>query len=121
MNEENSKSGKMDELIVWGWSADPGMYTANLWSKYRLTREAFNKFWDEQDGKCAGCNKELAHPIWKAAKMGLKPEVDHDHRTAGDTIKVRGLLCKRCNNFMGKLKDNLETFKRLAAYLEKHQ
>lgn len=114
----------MDEQVHWGWAENPSRYITNLWSRYKLTLEGFNKLWNEQGGKCVGCEKDLAHPTWRdATRKGLKPEVDHDHRTeinSSQITKVRGLLCKRCNGFMGKLGDNKDIFKRLAAYLEKH-
>lgn len=100
-----------------GWGGKN--YTPNLWIKYKLTREAFNKLFWNQDGKCAGCLKVFAHPINKdsiGAPMAARCEVDHDHKTG----KVRGLLCRRCNDFLGKIKDNRETLARLVEYLKRN-
>ena len=107
-----------DKLIPWGWQGKN--YLPNLWVKYRLTSEKFNKIWDEQEGKCAGCAAELAHPFHKRALFGLRPEVDHDHTTSGDNTRVRGLLCRDCNMFLGKIKDNQQRLHNLAAYLRRN-
>ena len=42
--------------------------------------------------------------------------VDHDHRTG----KVRGVVCGNCNTMLGHAKDNAETLRRAAEYLEKN-
>ena len=103
-----------DKLIGWGW-AKP-FYSNNLWSRYKINREIWLKMWGEQNGLCAGCQGELAHAFIKDLKVGLRPEVDHDHATG----KVRGLLCRRCNDFLGKVKDNVDLLHRLQQYLQKH-
>lgn len=57
---------------------------------------------------------------------GLKSEVDHDHSQKLEEFEqpnlnyVRGLLCAKCNNLLGKLRDNKETLQRLADYLRAH-
>ena len=43
--------------------------------------------------------------------------IDHDHKT----MKIRGLLCGRCNNVLGKLNDNLEILKNMIFYLDSHK
>jgi hypothetical protein len=42
--------------------------------------------------------------------------IDHDHSSG----KVRGCLCRECNQALGLLKDNLGTIKNLLNYLEKN-
>lgn len=39
--------------------------------------------------------------------------VDHDHQTG----VVRGVLCKHCNDLLGRVKDDPRYFERMAAYL----
>jgi len=41
--------------------------------------------------------------------------VDHDHIT----LKIRGLLCKRCNRGLGKLGDSIENLLKAIEYLER--
>jgi hypothetical protein len=107
-----------DDLVPGGWQGKH--YVPNLWIKYRLTTESFNKLFFNQEGKCKGCGRLFSHPFIKSTAIGLKCEVDHDHKTSGDAIKVRGLLCRRCNQLLGKLKDNEATFRKLAEYLREN-
>ena len=81
----------------------------------------------EQDGCCALCH----NPITEKSGVSL----DHQHRTKSSVIGenggglVRGVLCRRCNVFEGKiwnnskrfgLNDDLSTWLRdLANYLDK--
>ena len=104
----------MAEKIGWGWAGP--QYTAHIWVRYRLTLEKFNDFWHNQEGKCAGCQTDLAHPKLKEIKTGLKPEVDHCHKTG----KVRGLLCRRCNDFLGKIQDDRAILLALQEYLKRN-
>lgn len=41
--------------------------------------------------------------------------IDHCHRSG----RVRGLLCTRCNQVLGRMGDDPDLFRRSAAYLEK--
>lgn len=60
---------------------------------YGLTLDNYNALLQKQEGGCAVC-KKVPSPT-KTGRSGL--HVDHDHVTG----KVRGLLCSRCNTFMG--------------------
>lgn len=108
---ENKTDSK---LVPWGW-ADRSAYLKGLWMRYRLTSDKFELFWLNQQGLCAGCKCAFAHPLHKEMRMGIKPEIDHDHLT----MKVRGLLCRRCNDFLGKIKDNRELLQNLIEYLKR--
>ncbi len=59
-----------------------------------------------QDGRCAGCLRNL--------DGGKHTHTDHCHKR-GD---FRGLLCSSCNLALGALRDDPETLRRLALYLE---
>ena len=59
---------------------------------YKITEEEYQKILTFQNGGCAICNKKP-----KNARLA----VDHDHLTG----LVRGLLCWRCNNAVGKFRD----------------
>jgi hypothetical protein len=100
--------------VAHGWAGKT--WIQHIFLRYKITFTRFQELWDCQEGKCAGCEKSFAHPIHKLLKMGERPEVDHDHETG----KVRGLLCRKCNDFLGKIKDNRETLERLRAYLERN-
>lgn len=111
---EEETGGKQDKLVPWGWGS--AQYIGHIWTRYGLKMEGFQEFWNSQDGKCAGCEGDFAHPKIKQMTMGLRPEVDHDHKTG----IVRGLLCRRCNDFLGKIRDNRQTLKNLEAYLKRN-
>lgn len=72
-------------------------------NRYGLTQKDWEVINDNQEGHCATCltTDNLC--------------VDHCH-TSG---KVRGLLCTPCNVTLGMAKDNPETLRKLADYLEK--
>lgn len=99
-----------------GWAGTRTYYCKHIWVRYKLTLEAWQIFWDGQSGKCAGCLEEFAHPLNKSMLIGLKPEVDHCHKTE----RVRGLLCRRCNDFLGKIQDDQERMQRLVDYLKRN-
>lgn len=56
--------------------------------KYGLTVEQVLMKLIQQDIKCAICRNSLEDQGW---------EIDHDH----NTLKPRGLLCNRCNVWLG--------------------
>ena len=65
----------------------------------------------EQDGKCAICEIELK-------PNGRSPDsicLDHCHKT----FRIRGVLCQLCNRMIGNSKDNPETLRKGADYLER--
>lgn len=74
--------------------------------RYKITAEERAALWRKQDGKCAICTRDLV--------LGPDTHIDHDHNTG----KVRGYLCRGCNNGIGHLRDNPEICRAAAAYLE---
>jgi hypothetical protein len=81
------------------WARDNTHKTRTYALKYTygLTEESFQAYLTSQSGKCKICSKEFTDK--------LKPRVDHDHSCCGATKAcekcVRGLLCNRCNLFLG--------------------
>ena len=78
--------------------------------RYGITLEQFNEMVAAQGGRCAVCREEF-----KPAKKKLAIHVDHCH----DTLKVRGILCSRCNVGIGLLGDNVAGLQRAIDYLQK--
>ena len=111
---------KEQELVSYGWAGKS--WIQNQWLQYKLNHSDWKRLWEEQEGKCAGCGREFAHPFDKSAKMGLKPQTDHRHVEGRqcETRDVRGLLCRRCNDFLGKIQDNMDVLEGLLAHLRKH-
>jgi hypothetical protein len=64
-----------------------------------------------QDGKCAICLEPETRRTASGAQRALS--ADHDH-TSG---KVRGLLCNRCNQALGRFNDSPDLFIKAAEYL----
>ncbi len=80
----------------------------HLRKKYGITLEQFNCLANAQNNVCAVCMQEcVTHG---------RLSVDHCHTTG----KLRSLLCHFCNSALGKVKDNPDTLRRLAAYIEHH-
>lgn len=83
--------------------------------KYGITVEQFDALMLAQNGCCAIC-----HDTFTGA-----PDIDHDHsccpgaRACGQC--VRGLLCRDCNNGLGKFHDDVERLLAAAEYLERVQ
>ena len=77
---------------------------------YGLTEEQYASMFKAQDGKCAICNKHQSQ-----LKVALA--VDHNHLTN----KVRQLLCRTCNSFLGYIQEDEQTAVNLVEYIGKHK
>ena len=75
--------------------------------KFGITLELRELLINLQDNKCAICNKFI--PIESSEWA-----VDHEHTKN----YVRGMLCKGCNSALGLFKDNPETLRKAAEYIE---
>jgi len=80
----------------------------HLKNRYGITPEDYEVMLKEQKGKCAICDRHGQSPGNKRLL-----DVDHCHKTG----KIRGLLCNRCNQSMGKVKDDIDLLKKFLAYL----
>ena len=80
-----------------------------LLEKYSMTVRNYYKLLDYQDNKCfiCGFTDFTSH-------YGGRLHVDHDH----DTGRVRGLLCNRCNTFLGYV-DGFPKLSGFQAFLSK--
>ena len=75
--------------------------------EYGITLDDYNKMFNEQEGKCAICQRhqnELTRTLC----------VDHDHKTN----KVRALLCVTCNTDVSVVENRLEE---MTKYINKHR
>lgn len=79
--------------------------------EYGITIEEFEQMEKDQDYKCKICKKPENHKTKKHLT------VDHCH----DTMKVRGLLCHRCNCAIGLLYDDINLFKQTINYLKENE
>ena len=74
--------------------------------KFGINVNQYELMLKEQNGKCYICNLE--------DKSGALA-VDHCH----DTGNVRGLLCRSCNNGLGRFKDDVNLLERAIVYLNR--
>lgn len=117
---------KEQEQISAGWAGKG--WLPQLYIKYRISSNDFRRMWAAQDGCCAGCKIPFADPFGKVLTTGVKPEVDHKHVDESklqplqkcEAKDVRGLLCRRCNDFLGKVQDNADRLQNLVDYLKRH-
>jgi len=76
--------------------------------QYGLTLEDYNKMLVAQDGKCAICGS--TEPYGNGDNFC----VDHNHKTG----QTRGLLCQKCNQSLGLMKESQEYLNKAAEYLD---
>lgn len=79
-------------------------YDYELRKAHNMTIEDYDILFAEQDGKCKICKQPSTKFL----------SVDHEHSTG----LVRGLLCNPCNLLLGNARDNPETLRAAALYLE---
>ena len=84
-------------------------WASTMRRRYGITVHQFFELLAKQDYSCAVC-------LSKQPGGHGRFHVDHDHGNG----KIRGLLCHGCNTILGHAKDNTETLRQAAAYLEKH-
>lgn len=77
---------------------------AYLQRKYGLGVAQYNWMLEEQMGRCFICHVEPSN---------RRLHVDHCHKT----LRVRGLLCWRCNAGIAKFRDNADAMLRASHYL----
>lgn len=84
--------------------------------KYGISEQDYFDLNEKQGGKCKICN-QVGNGYDKKWKVSRKLAVDHCHKTG----RVRGLLCTRCNNALGAMKDDIILLNIAIEYLKAHQ
>lgn len=80
----------------------------HLAGKFGITSAEYQRVFDEQGRRCI-CGK------WTGYNGASRPlSVDHDHETG----IVRGLLCKHCNDLLGRVRDDPAYFEMMLDYLD---
>lgn len=85
-------------------------YKNSLRKKYDLSINDYEKMYNFQEGKCLICKENF--PSNLKEKWGMA--VDHCHTTG----KVRGLLCRFCNQALGSFRDNIVLLENAIEYLK---
>lgn len=92
------------------WHANNSIRVRNrrLKKVYGVVPEQWEALFESQGRRCAVCPR--------TAPTDKSWHTDHCH----DTGVIRGILCGKCNLMLGHAKDNPETLRAAAFYLEKH-
>lgn len=80
--------------------------SARLVSQYGIDIDTFEAMRFLQDNLCKLCGQPESVKDRELA-------VDHDHATG----EVRGLLCFKCNTALGRVADDVESAKKVLAYI----
>lgn len=93
---------------VKAWTSKNPKRAFNNWlkSKYGITYLEYDKMVKAQRGVCKICSQK--------GKINRRLHIDHCHTTG----RVRGLICYYCNLMLGLAKDNPNTLRNAAKYLE---
>ena len=89
-----------------------GARNSQLKRLYGITMDEYIEIKESQDGKCAICQR--------ATGTARALAVDHDHKIeeqSGLRASVRGLLCSKCNDLLGHVRDDPATLLRAIDYL----
>jgi hypothetical protein len=91
--------------------------SGTLWSKYRLSVDAYKAMLAEQGGACAICGVDSPTDV-RTSRF----HVDHDHACCPGSKScgrcVRGLLCHACNTALGNFSDDPKRLTAALAYLD---
>lgn len=79
----------------------------NLWLRYGITVEEYDRILNFQSGVCAVC--------LKPPKPGARLAVDHQHQPP---YWIRGLLCGSCNRYVIGRRTDPQLLFRAGAYLQ---
>lgn len=104
---EYHRKWKLDNPEKTVWTKE--QYRKYRLAAYGLTPENYDSLLKAQGEVCAICGGTN-----KPGKDGGLLHIDHDHSTG----KVRGLLCGQCNRGLGHFKDNPDSLRKAALYLE---
>jgi hypothetical protein len=86
--------------------------------RFKMKPEEYYDLLKKQDNKCAIC-KNIETMKKRNSDNYKMLAVDHCHEShRKGIIKIRGLLCQRCNQALGSFKDSIEILQSAIKYLE---
>jgi hypothetical protein len=77
-----------------------------------ITKQQWHTILETQNYRCAICENQFN----SGGRSSFNTCVDHDHITG----RVRGLLCRQCNQGLGQFKDRSEIAQKAVDYLKRH-
>lgn len=90
------------------------MFKYHLMATYQITLDEYERLWDRCKGRCEICATELTKAGQGVEQSKIEGQVracvDHCHKTGA----IRGMLCRMCNSFLGRINDD---HKKVEAYL----
>ena len=90
-------------------------WAQDLWKRFRIRPAQYYAMSAAQGDVCAICGKpESAERNGRIKKLA----VDHDHSV--EEMRLRDLLCQRCNVMIGHCNDDIAVLRKAIAYLERH-
>ncbi len=93
---------------------------SSLKRKYNITLEHYDKLLKKQNNLCAICGQIETCIDIRYNKVRIL-SIDHCHASEiKGIIKIRGLLCSRCNLVLGRLNDSIELSEKFTEYLKEH-
>lgn len=106
------------------WSKTPSgqlsILKSNLKRRFGITIEMYNQMIKNQNGVCAICGDKESYSNRKDNKI-VRFSVDHCHKSQNNgIIRIRGLLCQRCNIVLGRVNDSIPLLKKMVKYLDKY-
>lgn len=83
--------------------------------KKELPLSAFHKSRRSKDGLASRCKRGVCAICEKPEMVsGRRLAIDHNHKTG----KIRGLLCSRCNMFLGQLEADEKLTRKILDYIK---
>ncbi len=86
---------------------------------FSLTLDQYNELWNKTDGRCYICDQPETR-IVKGILIDISIDHCHESEKLGK-MKVRGLLCGRCNKSLGGFKDDITLLQKAIEYLKRHE
>lgn len=102
----NTKSGQAERTKKWRQRHPDRVLDGKLRRMYGISLRTYQDLLSSQQGTCWIC---------KTRPDQNRLVVDHCHSSK----KIRGLLCRKCNNGLGLFNDNIDSLASAIAYLTK--
>lgn len=91
-------------------------HAASIQRNYGISAELYWNCYSLQGGRCAICMIATGRTKRLAVDHNHKCQMGHDPKRGCESC-VRGLLCSRCNRFLGQIRDDPAAGERMARYL----